>query len=302
MTGAGRGIGGGIGLKRGGMDMEKEIQTVTRLVDDIMAFVIAYGFQILGALVFLGVGLIAANWVGRQVTRLAEVRKIDVTLSRFLGNAVKILLVVMLAIITIGNFGITIAPLIALAGASAFGATMAIQGPLSNFGAGLSIILSRPFVVGNTITVRGAFGVVEEVKLAATILVGEDGERITIPNKDIVGQVIVNSDVSRILECRLFVRVEDAERVIAILRDVLRGFSDVRQDPAPQAGIQDFAYGGVVVGLRAWVPSRKYFQVRYAVNGAALAALKVAGIALSPAGTVALAAPSLSADPEARPS
>jgi small conductance mechanosensitive channel len=233
---------------------------------------------------------------------LAQARKIDVTLARFLGNAVKILLVVMLVIITLGNFGITIAPLIALAGASAFGATMALQGPLSNYGAGLSIILSRPFVVGNTITVQGTFGVVEEVKLAATILTGEDGERITIPNKDIVGQVIVNSDVSRVLECRLFVKAEDAETAIGILRDVLRGFTDVRQDPAPQVGIQDFAYGGVIVGLRAWIPSRKYFQVRYAVNGAALAALKTAQVSLSPASPLALTAPSLSSDQEACPS
>lgn len=282
--------------------MEKEIQTVTKLADDIMAFVVAYGFQILGALVFLAIGLIAAGWVGGQVARLAQARKIDVTLARFLGNGVKILLVVMLVIITLGNFGITIAPLIALAGASAFGATMALQGPLSNYGAGLSIILSRPFVVGNTITVQGTFGVVEEVKLAATILTGEDGERITIPNKDIVGQVIVNSDVSRILESKLFVKVEDAGTVIGILRDVLRGFADVRQDPAPQVGVQDFAYGGVVIGLRAWVPSRKYFQVRYAVNGAALAALKTAGISLSPAGSLALITPSLSSDQEALPS
>ncbi|WP_316976773.1 mechanosensitive ion channel family protein [Shumkonia mesophila] len=282
--------------------MEKEIQTVTRLADDIMAFVVAYGFQILGALAFLAVGLLAAGWVGGQVSRLAQARKIDLTLARFLGSAVKILLVVMLVIITLGNFGITIAPLIALAGASAFGATMALQGPLSNYGAGLSIILSRPFVVGNTITVQGTFGVVEEVKLAATILIGEDGERITIPNKDIVGQVIVNSDVSRVLESRLFVKAEDAETAIGILRGVLGGFADVRQDPAPQVGVQDFAYGGVVVGLRAWIPSRKYFQVRYAVNGAALAALKTAEISLSPAGPLALTAPSLSSDMEARPS
>lgn len=282
--------------------MEKEIQTVTKLADDIMAFVVAYGFQILGALVFLAIGLIAAGWVGGQVARLAQTRRIDVTLARFLGNAVKILLVVMIAIITLGNFGITIAPLIALAGASAFGATMALQGPLSNYGAGLSIILSRPFVVGNTITVQGTFGVVEEVKLAATILIGEDGERITIPNKDIVGQVIVNSDVSRILESKLFVKAEEAETVIGILRDVLRGFAEVRQNPAPQVGVQDFTYGGVVVGLRAWIPSRKYFHVRYAINGAALAALKTAGISLSPAGPLALMAPSLSSDQEAHPS
>ncbi|MBM3505727.1 MAG: mechanosensitive ion channel [Alphaproteobacteria bacterium] len=69
-----------------------------------------------------------------------------------------------------------------------------MQGPLFNFGAGLSLILTRPFAVGNIITVNKVSGVVEEIRLGATILTGEDGERITVPNKDIVGHTIVNSE------------------------------------------------------------------------------------------------------------
>jgi small conductance mechanosensitive channel len=96
-----------------------------------------------------------------------------------------------------GKFGISIAPFIAALGALAFGASFALQGPLSNYGAGLMIIIARPFVVGDTITVKNVSGIVEEVTLATTILTTEDGEKITIPNKHIVGEILNNSFANR---------------------------------------------------------------------------------------------------------
>ncbi|MBT4045689.1 MAG: mechanosensitive ion channel, partial [Rhodospirillaceae bacterium] len=199
--------------------MEQELEMVSKLIDTLLEFAVQYGFQILGALVFLIIGLKAATWIGGRVTRVAEAREIDITLARFIGNVVKLVVVVFVAIITLGNFGISTAPLIALAGASAFGATLAMQGPLSNYGAGLSIILSRPFAVGDTITVKNVSGTVEEITLAATVLVGEDGEQITVPNKEIVGEVIVNSHTQRVVETRIAIGFgEDAERAVSVLR------------------------------------------------------------------------------------
>jgi len=230
---------------------------------------------------------------------LLEARKIDVTLARFIGNVVKVVGIVFLVIITLGNFGISIAPLIALAGASAFGATVAIQGPLSNYGAGLSIVLARPFAVGNTITVnKDTSGVVEDITLAHTVLVGEDGERITIPNKEIVGRVIVNSDTRRVVQTRICIGDDaDWERAVALLRETLATIEDIKDGP-PQVGVHDFTYGGVILGLRFWVPSKRYFETRYRVNETVLRALRAAGINLLPAGALAVSASSLSADDE----
>ncbi len=277
-------------------EIERNLETVETLVDALIAFGVEYGFQILGALVFLLIGLKAASWMGRKASAMALSRNVDPTLAKFMGGGAKLVLVVVLAIITLGNFGISIAPLIALAGASAFGATMAIQGPLSNYGAGLSIILGRPFVVGDTITVKGASGVVGEVTLAYTILEGEDGERVTIPNKEIVGQVIVNSHAVRVVETRIAVAADqDADKAVETIRAILAAPGDVAKDPRPQVGVHDFTYGGVIVGVRFWAPSKRYFQVRYAANHAMLSGLRAAGIQLLPA--TAIAQP-LSADGE----
>lgn len=280
-------------------DIEKNLQAANALIDAVMDFAVEYGFQILGALVFLLIGLKVSGWIGKKVGALCEAKNVDQTLSRFIGNVVKIILVGMLIIITLGNFGVSIAPLIALAGASAFGATMALQGPLSNYGAGMAIILSRTFVVGNTITVGKVSGVVEEITLAATQLVGEDGEVITIPNKEIVGQVIVNSQEKRIVETRIAIGYEeDTDKAIATLRDAVTALPGFDGEPGPQIGVHDFTYGGVIIGLRFWVPTNSYFQQRYKINGALFAALRNANIALMPAAGVSVTAPALTADHE----
>ena len=277
--------------------MEQEIDSINRFVDVLVEFGVSYGFQILGAVVFLLIGLKLAGWAARRVIKVADAKSMDPTLSRFIANIVKLLLIVFVIIITLGNFGISIAPLIALAGAVAFGATLAIQGPLANYGAGVSIILTRPFVIGNTITIKHISGVVQDITLAATVLINEDGEKVTVPNKEIVGEVIVNSREQRVIQTKISIAYEeDAERAIALLVGVLETFEQVGTEPAPQVGIHDFTYGGIVLGMRFWVPSTRYFECRYAVNRAAFTALKSAGIALLSVGAASLNVASLSGD------
>ncbi len=273
--------------------MEQEFKTLSVLLDQMIGFVVAYGFQILGALVVLFLGLKLANWAARKTVALGARRDLDPTITKFAGNLVRVLLIGVVIVITLSNFGIATSPLVALAGAAAFGGTLALQGPLSNYGAGLSIILLRPFTVGNTIEVRGTFGVVDDISLAYTVLTGEDGERITVPNKEIVGQVIVNSHECRVVELTVILGYDqDADAAIEAIRGAIAAYPVGAGAPKSQAGIYDFGYGGLVIGARYWVPSLKYFQARYAVNRDILKAIEAAGIRLQPAaGPAILAAP-----------
>lgn len=280
-------------------EVQQSLELVQTLIDTLLEFAVAYGFQIVGALVFLLIGLKIASVIGSYVTKLAIKKNVDQTLAGFIGAIVKLLTVGMLVIITLGNFGISIGPLIALAGASAFGLTLALQGPLSNFGAGLGIILTRPFLIGNTITVGNSSGVVETIALGVTILVGEDGERITIPNKEIVGRVLVNSQDQRVVQTRVAVAgINNADHTVSAVRKALESIEDINVAAKPQVGVHDFTYGGYVLGVRFWVPSAKYFQMRYVVNKAILDALNDASVPLLQAGGLSLEAASLSADEE----
>jgi small conductance mechanosensitive channel len=198
-----------------------------------------------------------------------------------LGNAVKVLVLVFVVIVAIGKFGISIAPFIAALGALVFGGSFALAGPLSNYGAGMVIILARPFVVGNTIAVQGVGGVVEEIRLAATILTTEDGEVITIPNKHIVGEVLRNSFANRVVEIKVGIAYEDdPEKAIDVIGRALAGIEEVSDDPPPQVGIENFGDSGIEIGLRYWVPTRKYYQILYRVNLAVHKALTAADITI----------------------
>ncbi|MDA0368624.1 MAG: mechanosensitive ion channel family protein [Proteobacteria bacterium] len=277
--------------------MEDQVQAVTGFVDTIVDFAISYGFQIAGALLILLLGLRFARWGGSRVSRIAEARGIDPTLSRFIGNVIRFFAVVFVLIIAMGNLGVELAPIVAFVGAGALGATFALQGVLSNYAAGLALILTRPFVVGNTIRVQGVSGVVNEISLTATLLDGEDGERITIPNKDVVGQVLVNSHAFRIVETRIAVEEDtDLEATFIALSDAIRSVDGVAADPAPRVGLHDFTYGGFVIGIRFWVPSMRYFEVRYAANKAAQLSLRARGVALLPASGLAFSGEALAGD------
>ena len=261
--------------------MEKEMEFLQDSINFIIEFFVQYSFQILGAIIILIIGFKVAKWVSGLVVRLCERHKLDITLSRFLGNVVKVLILVFVVIISVEKFGISIAPFIAALGAMAFGSSFALAGPLSNYGAGLTIIISRPFLVGNTITVQGVSGVVDEIRLAATILSTEDGEIITIPNKRIVGEIIHNSFENKIVETCVGIDYnDDPDRAVNILRETLTGIPGVCTEPAPQIGIEEFADSSINIGLRYWVETKKYFQTQYQVNMAVHRALADGGITI----------------------
>ncbi|WP_321391880.1 mechanosensitive ion channel family protein [uncultured Desulfuromusa sp.] len=259
----------------------QEMKTIQKIIDVVTEFVINYSFQIVGALIILLIGLKLSGWLSRLVLRLCDKRNIDVTLSRFFASSTKILVMMFVIIIAIAKFGISIAPFIAALGAVAFGSSLAIQGPLSNYGSGLTLILTRPFVVGNTITVQDVSGVVEEIRLAATVLTTEDGEELTIPNKLIVGEILRNSFENKIIETSVGISYEDdPEQAIEVLQQVLGQFPEICTDPAPQVGIEAFADSSINIGMRYWVPTKQYFNILYKVNLAIHKALAEADITI----------------------
>jgi len=261
--------------------MEIELDTIQQIYNVVFEFIINYSFQILGAIIILIVGAKLAGWLGRLVTNLCEKKNVDITLARFLGNVVKILTLTFVIIIAIGKFGISIAPFIAALGAIAFGTSFAISGPVSNYGAGLVIILSRPFVIGDTITINNVSGLVEEIHLATTILTTEDDEKITIPNKHIIGEILLNSFNNRIVESSVGISYQDdPEKAIEVIREALSRIDDICSEPPPQIGIEAFGESSIDLGMRYWVPTKKYFQTLYRGNLAVHKALKQAQITI----------------------
>ena len=261
--------------------MLEEFGDIEKYMDIIIEFAVKNGFQVIYAIIILIIGLIVARWISKMIVRACEARKLDITLSRFLGNVVRLSVLAFVMIIVLGKFGITMTPFIAAIGAVAFGSSLALAGSLSNYGAGLAIIVTRPFVVGNTIAIQGVSGVVEEVGLGSTHLSTEDGERITIPNKHIVGEILTNSFENKVVEIAIGISYDDDPRkAIGIIQETLQKIPEIVKEPAPQIGIEEFADSSVNIGMRYWVPTKQYFQTLYQANLAVYNALNKAEITI----------------------
>ncbi len=262
--------------------MEQELETLQTVIDQVTTFFIEYGFQILGAVIILVVGFRLASWAGNAVLGLCQKRELDITLAKFFASVVRLTVLVFVVIIAMGKFGISIAPFIAALGAVAFGSSLALQGPLSNYGAGLGIILTRPFAVGDTLRVHGVTGIVEEIRLGVTCLRTEDGETIIVPNGRIAGEILTNSRRHTVVEQTIGITYgADPERAIALIESVLHQQPQVAQEPPPQVGIDDFGDNALCIGLRYWAPTDSWHQTRYAVNRLLRQALEREGIAIA---------------------
>ena len=261
--------------------MEKELQQAQAIYQIITEFFVNYSFQILGAVIILSLGVLVARKISDVVLRLCNRKELDVTLSQFIANTAKIAIIVMVAIVSLGKVGISVTPFVAAIGALSLGAGLAVQGLLSNYGAGLNIILTRPFVVGDTIRVKDVAGQVKEVRLAFTLLTDEDDVEITIPNRHIVGEIIHNSFTDTLAEETVGIAYDsDPDRAIAVIRKALENTEKVSKEKAPLIGIEDFADSSVNIGIRFWAPTHYYYDTRYRANSAIFAALKDAGITI----------------------
>lgn len=256
-----------------------ELEQATEIYQMIVEFFINYSFQILGAIIIFLIGLLVARKVANLVFRLCEKKNIDITLSRFIASFTRIVVVVMVAIIALSKLGISVTPFLAAIGALSLGAGLAVQGLLSNYGAGLNIILTRPFVIGDTISVQGVTGQVKEVHLACTILTNEDDVKITIPNRHIVGEIIHNSSGNTLAEVAIGIAYhEDPAKAIEVIEKTLESLGGFDSEKPPKIGIESFGDSSVNLGIRAWLPTQVYYENLYKINQAVFAALKAENI------------------------
>ena len=262
--------------------MEQELEVFTQAYQLIVNFLVSYSFQLAGAVVILIGGFIVGSWVSRATLRVLEKRNVDVTLRQFIASTSRLAVVGLFVIIALSKLGISMTPIIAAVGGLALGASFAIQGPVSNYGAGLVIILTRMFKVGDTINVQGCSGVVTNIDLATTRLVAEDGEDIIIPNKHVVGEIHRNSYSNRLIEGRVGIDGrDDPGRASTIIQQVIASTEYLPEAPPPVIGIEAFEGAAIVLGYRFWVPSKRYFELMFAINNGIHREMVGAGIRLA---------------------
>lgn len=259
--------------------IDQEIEQFQKIYAILTEFLVNYSFQLVGALVIFIIGLFVAKKVAKLSGRICEKHNVDQTLAAFISNTLRIIVIIMAAVIALGKVGISVTPMVAAIGALSLGAGLAVQGLLSNYGAGFTIILTRPFVIGNTINVQGVSGQVTDISLGYTTLTNEDGVEITIPNKHIIGEILHNSFENTLVDSRIGISYDsNPEQAIQVIRQSLNEVAAVCKEPAPQIGIDNFADSAIEIGVRYWVPTTSYFNNKYQTNLKIFNALQQANI------------------------
>src|SRR5216684_8393610 len=142
--------------------------------DLIIDLAIRYGFQVVGALVILFAGLLAAWWVGNVVERPLTRMALEPPMRRLMVRVVRVVVLLFALVIALDKFGFQIAPLVAGIGVAGLGIGIALQGVLSNVIAGLSIIFTKPYRIGEYIEVSGVHGQVTMIGIFSTTLIHSD--------------------------------------------------------------------------------------------------------------------------------
>lgn len=261
--------------------MPEEIDQIQSFFENLTQTVIALSPQLIAAAIILTIGILFGSSLYKIALGICAKRNIDVTLSRFFASSLKALIVVLFIVIAVKKIGIDISPIVALLGAGALGISLAIQGPISNYGAGIAIILTRPFKVDDTLTIHGITGIVTLVSLGYTQLKTEDGQEVTIPNKKILGEILTNSFTNLVVEGVVGVDYNsDPERAIACVNEALNGVSGIDLEQSPQFGIQEFGDSSINIGYRYWVKTKDYYPIQFAANLEIFKALKSENITI----------------------
>jgi len=244
-----------------------EITAAKKLIDIIIEFCVKYSFQVLGGIIVFALGCLVANVAAKILSKFMKRHNLDVTVTKFAVGALKLLIIAFAALIALGKFGITIAPFIAGLSVIGFGTSFALQGPLSNYAAGITLVFTKPFKVGDIIEVAGVTGEVEDMTLARTQMVAIDGNKIIIPNKHIIGEVIQNFSGFKKLDITIGVSYgSDLEKAISLIKEVITKDKRISAKPMPKVGISEFADSSINIYARMWCKQADYWEAMFDIN------------------------------------
>lgn len=222
--------------------------------DITLDLVIRYGFQVLGAVIILTVGVLLARWIGNLANRWLESRVKEPPMRLLMVRVIRILVLILTLLVALDKFGFEIAPLVAAVGVAGLGVGFAFQGVLGNIIAGLSIIFTKPYRVGEYIELLGVHGQVVTIELFSTTLIQLDQSRVVIPNRRIVGEILHNYGTIRQLQLNVGVAYgANLDEVLAVAKKIVAANSCVLKEPSPLIGFSELAESSVTLSIQPWV-------------------------------------------------
>jgi small conductance mechanosensitive channel len=261
--------------------MDNALDTFSHVKTTLIDLAIRFGPKALTAILILGAGVFIANWGARKTDHELHRWHIEPPLRLLLTRLVRILLLSIFLILALENLGVELLPLIAGLSIAGAGVALATQGVLSNMVAGLTIIFTKPYKVGEYIEVAGVEGQVSEVSLFSTELTHLDRSRIVVPNRKVVGEILHNYGHVRQVDTLVRIAYEsDLAGALEVIRGVVVANPRVLADPSPLVLVNMLSDSAVEIAIRPWVKVADYGAITGELNLSVVEELRRRGIVI----------------------
>ena len=244
------------------VNWDQILQSVTQTATNV-------GLKLLGALAVFIVGRYLIHLAVRLVSAALERQKIDPTILRYVASIINVALNILLVVAILGYFGVETTSFAALVAGVGLAVGAAWAGLLSNFAAGVFVIVLRPFKVGDFIQAGGVTGTVVRIGLFATEILTPDNVHTIVGNAKVFGDNIMNysaSEYRRVDRTAQLAHGVDPADAVARLKARVSAIPNVKATPAPDVEILDFNPMGPVFAVRPYTHTDHYWQVYFDTN------------------------------------
>jgi small conductance mechanosensitive channel len=239
---------------------------MTELWNFLQPILIDLGLRILTAIVIFLFGRWLAKFAANLARKAMQRGKVDESLMRFIGNLVYVGLLAVTIISVLATLGVQTASLVALLGAGGLAIGLALEGALSNFAAGVLVLLFRPFKLDDFVEIAGTMGTVEEIQIFYTILITPDNKKVIIPNGQVTSNTITNYTAlgTRRLDMVFGIGYnDDIKKTKEILSEMIAADPRVLPEPAPVVAVLELADSSVNFAVRPYVTVEDYWSLRF---------------------------------------
>lgn len=232
--------------------------------DNLKTVVLEYSPKLVVALVILLVGLWVSSMITKAAKKIMLKRKVELTLSNFIGNLIFWTLRVVLIVTVISKLGIETSSFVAILGAAGLAIGLSLQGSLSNFAGGILIVLFKPFKLGDTIETQGETGKVSEILLFSTKLITATNQVIYIPNAILSNGKIKNYSQLGVRRADIVLKTSYQSDFNAIKNSLIQFTSNhdgILQEPKPEVLINELSETTIVFTVKVWTKNKDFSQV-----------------------------------------
>lgn len=241
-------------------------ENIENLIARLPELLLTYGIKILLALLVFIIGKKIAQWLSGLIGKAMLQRGVDSTVASFTRHISYYVMLIVVLVAALGQLGLQTASFVAVIGAAGLAIGFALQGSLSNFAAGVLLILFRPFKGGDYIEAGGTAGVVKELTLFTTTLFSPDNRTITVPNGAILGDNIINYSTQLERRVDLVIRVSyqsDIDQVRREILSVVQADDRILKDREVTIAVMELAESSINFVVRPWVSTADFWPVRF---------------------------------------